>query len=157
MLKSVSICAALIVAAAVFADLARQGRGLVVAAAWADLAVPAWAGLAVLAWAGLAVPAGGFVVLAPWPLLALGEGASPVRAGSLVLAQGPGRVLGQAEVIGPAPGGLAIGAEGIGAVDVSGPGGWALVPSRWPPRGRTTVVMATVTMVVSGGYPTMAG
>ncbi|MGC1973120.1 MAG: hypothetical protein WA712_17605, partial [Pseudolabrys sp.] len=31
-------------------------------------------------------------------------------------------LLGQAEVIGPATGGLAIGAGAIGAVDVSGPG-----------------------------------
>ena len=45
MLKSVSICAALILAAAVFAIPQRQGRGLVVAAASAGFAVPAWAGL----------------------------------------------------------------------------------------------------------------
>jgi hypothetical protein len=49
MLKSVSICAALILAAAAFADSAEAGRALVVVAAWAGLAVPAWAGLAVLA------------------------------------------------------------------------------------------------------------
>ncbi|MGB8511314.1 MAG: hypothetical protein WCE24_00740 [Pseudolabrys sp.] len=87
----------------------RQGlAALVVAAAWADLAVLAWADL---------------VVLAPWPLPVMGEWDSPVRAGSLVLcAWVRAELLGQAEVIGPATGGLAIGAGGIGAVDVSGPG-----------------------------------
>ena len=50
MLKSVSICAALILAAAVFAIPLRQGpAALVVAAAWVDLVVLAWAGLAALA------------------------------------------------------------------------------------------------------------
>ena len=68
MLKSVSICATLIFAAAVFADSCRgkAWQDLVVAAAWADLAVLAWAGLAALAWADL-------VVLAPWPLPVMGE------------------------------------------------------------------------------------
>ena len=78
------------------------------AAAWVDLVVLAWAGL---------------VVLAPWPLPVMGEWDSPVRAGSLVLcAWVRAELLGQAEVIGPATDGLAIGAGGIGAVDVSGPG-----------------------------------
>ena len=85
----------------------------------------------VLAWAALG-------------LLALGEWESPVRAGSLVLcAWVRAELLGQVEVIGPATGGLVIGAAGIGAVDVSGPGGaWALA-SHWPPRGHTTAATAT--------------
>ena len=87
-----------------------------VAAAWVDLVALAWAGLVALAWAGLAV-------LALWPLPVMGEWDSPVQAGSLVLcAWVRAELLGQAEVIGPATGGLAIGAGGIGAVDVSGPG-----------------------------------
>jgi hypothetical protein len=49
MLKSVSICAAVILAAPLLPTPQRQDRGLVVAAAWAGLAVLAWAGLAVLA------------------------------------------------------------------------------------------------------------
>ena len=130
MLKSVSICAALILAVAAFADSAEARHGgfgggrsmgdLVVL----DLVVLAWAGLVVLAWAGLVVLAwAGLVVLAAWQLLALGEWDSPVRAGSLVLCAWVRAGLhGQVGVIGPATGGLAIGAGGIGAVDVSGPG-----------------------------------
>lgn len=50
MLKSASICAALILAAAVFADSAEaRPGGFVLAAAWVDLVVLAWAGLAALA------------------------------------------------------------------------------------------------------------
>ena len=116
MLKSVSICAALILAAAVFANSAEaRPAALVVVAAWVDFVVLAWAGVAVLAWAALIL-----VVLAPWTLPVREEWDSPVQAGSLVLHWA--ELLGQAEVIGPATGGLAIGAEAIFAVDVFGPG-----------------------------------
>ncbi|MGB9320623.1 MAG: hypothetical protein WCB77_08455, partial [Pseudolabrys sp.] len=68
MLKSASICAALILAAAVLPIPPRQDpAALVLGAAWVDLVVLAWAGL---------------VVLAPWPFPVMGEWDSPVRAGS---------------------------------------------------------------------------
>jgi hypothetical protein len=117
MLKSVTICAALILAAAAFADSAEARQGFGGGRSMGGFGGARMGGLVVPAWAGL-------VVLAPWPLLALGEWESPVRAGSLVLwAWVQAALLGRAEVIGPATGGLVIGAGGIGAVDVSGPGG----------------------------------
>ena len=109
------------------------------------MVVAAWAALilAVLAWADGAVLA----------LLVLREWDSPVQAGSLVQAG----LLGQAEVIGPATGGLAIGTGDIGGADAGGPGAWELA-SHWPPpHGRTTAVMATVTIPASNGSLTMVG
>ena len=98
-MKSVSICAALILAVAVFADSAE--------------ARPGGVGGARMGGARFAGP-GRMGIAGP------GRFAGPMRVG-------PGRLLGQVEVIGPATGGLVIGAAGIGAVDVSGPGGaWAL-------------------------------
>ena len=81
---------------------------ILVVLAWAALAVPAWAGFTVLAWAGGAALA----------LLVLREWESRARAGSLVQAG----LLGQAQVIGPAAGGLAIGTGDIGGADAGGPG-----------------------------------
>ena len=116
MLKSVSICAALILAAAVFADSAEArhggfggGRSM---GGFGGARMGGFSGARMSGFSGarMALP-----VLGEWDL--------PVRAGSLVLcAWVRAELLGQVEVIGPATGGLAIGAGAIGAVDVSGPG-----------------------------------
>ena len=118
MLKSVSICAALVLAAAVFADSAeaRQGFG-------GGRGMGGFCGARMGGWSGARMGgdfSGAREGARPWTLPVLGEWDSPVQAGSLVHGMGP--LLGQAEVIGPALGGLAIGAEGIFAVEVFGLG-----------------------------------
>ncbi|MGB9328394.1 MAG: hypothetical protein WCB47_21385 [Pseudolabrys sp.] len=108
MLKSASICAALILAAAVFADSTEArpggfggGRSM---GGFGGARMGGFSGARAMAVAGhgrMGFAGAGRFALCAW-----------VRA----------ELLGQAEVIGPATGGLAIGAGGIGAVDVSGPG-----------------------------------
>ncbi|MGA7346837.1 MAG: hypothetical protein WBY01_14950 [Pseudolabrys sp.] len=116
MLKSVSICAALILAAAVFADSAEAmpggfggGRSM---GGFGGARMGGFGGARMGGFSGaraMAVPGHGRMGFAGAGRFAL---CAWVRA----------ELLGQAEVIGPATGGLAIGAGGIGAVDVSGPG-----------------------------------
>lgn len=108
MLKSASICAALILAAAVFADSAEARPG----GFGGGRSMGGFGGARMGGFSGaraMAVPGHGRMGFAGAGRFAL---CAWVRA----------ELLGQAEVIGPATGGLAIGAGAIGAVDVSGPG-----------------------------------
>ena len=152
MLKNVSICAALLLAAAVFADSAEARQGFGGGRSMGGFSGARMGGFSGARMGGFSgARMGGFSGARGMAVAGPGRMGFAVRADSLVLcAWVQAGLLGQVEAIGPAAGGLAIGAGGIGAVDVSGPGVWALVPSRWPPRGRTTVVTVTMT-VFSGG------
>ena len=115
MLKSFSICAALILAAAAFSTSAEaQHRGFGGGARMGGGAH--FSGARMGGFSGARM--GGFSGSWPLALLVLREWESPVQAGSLVQAG----LLGQAEVIGPAAGGLAIGTGDIGGADAGGPG-----------------------------------
>ncbi|MGB6808039.1 MAG: hypothetical protein WBE05_29485 [Pseudolabrys sp.] len=121
MLKSFSICAALILAAAAFSTSAeaqhrgfgggaRMGGG----AHFSGARMGGFSGARMGGFHGARMGGCG----AALALLVLREWESPVQAGSLVQAG----LLGQAEVIGPAAGGLAIGTGDIGGADAGGPG-----------------------------------
>ena len=124
MLKSVSVCAALLLALAVFVDFAeaRQGFGGARMGGFHGARMGGFSGARMGGFHGARMGgverrSYGWV---EWclALLVLREWELPVQAGSLVQAG----LLGQAEVIGLAAGGRAIGTVDLGAVDAGGRG-----------------------------------